>query len=945
MAPAGCCVAVPSTPRSTATRLSTDDYPVSEASSQFKPQLLEDWAIDLSAEPLRLSVAAEHPCGGLFEKGLHRSLAVDALWQQAVESDRTPARTCAQYDAVRYLPVDGTTDVLLPQTHARDWAYAPPADAKQPRSALLARRRWTEGNLIVGRRLQPLVGVQGSGSDGRYVFLAPAVPTEMQQQQQQQRPSPADGNAAAHHLVGSERIPTEILSEDPLDLVEMLALALDRQQVEANCGQQAERSVHETGYETSDTRHQRRQASLHASEASPHSSDGTLHDAEAGAAACAPVGDAFRMDNISTAFVADNEQELPVESSELTRAPLSRRALVRTVRSVAEYIHAVLLRWTSDDHADGGGGLSAAPRELDELTTAGIVELLEILLWNEGVIILNDTDGLTAAVYGASALADLALCAPYETLVGSASVLECLRQTIAAQERYRFGRPPSPLSQLLLREAWRCLRNITGNTRVANRLVFLAQDAERNKEPSLIELALLLSDNAAIPAAIAVEAWACIRNWCAAAVEPVDPSQPSSSSTTTTTTTTTTTNVPRRQPMTSNPWACFMLLEKSEHGATLWRLATRHAALLETSTSDDACFQHRQALEQLWALISVMLTTLNEHQWKYLDGIGLLEAVEHVLQMPWQFERDPFSIESAVPADSLLDTNARTVPLLVRQYALRCVRLLTERETGLRTWLQYTRKWSIIRPSESVPLLAIIVKHLTCTQMSERPAYYALAIQAGEVLTTLCRYGSVRGDLLQTPGLVHGLVGQLAAQSLDLLAQSPQQAAAVPAVGAERTPAATHALPRNQSWVQDRVYQPEAFQQQLMLVCLQALTDLAALPQASPAVLSALEHYGGVRFLLDSCQVLGLHPAIRSSVRNLLLALRSLLTESNTTRSPDVFDIESVIQDISRTATFLCGFSSRTRLALELFAVQQRLSKASLSRSVSSSALLLQRRT
>eukprot|EP00166_Cyanidium_caldarium_P004555 ctg_4861.g502 len=145
-------------------------------------------------------------------------------------------------------------------------------------------------------------------------------------------------------------------------------------------------------------------------------------------------------------------------------SPADRRQLVRAVRDIADTLH--------DATADPSPVLPSLPQQL---AAADLVPLLAIVIVSEGGLLVNDSDGYTAAVYAAAALADMALDAELEGVVGSSTTVEAIGEVLASHTFYHFATKRDPLLHLLLRECCRLLRNVLGNCAVAA----MAEFAER----------------------------------------------------------------------------------------------------------------------------------------------------------------------------------------------------------------------------------------------------------------------------------------------------------------------------------------------------------------------------------------------------------------------------------------------------------------------------------
>lgn len=892
------------------------------------------WEADLSVHSLsHLADEVEEHSGG-FGKAPRREPKVDPLWQTAVESQRTPANLRLVGDARRYQQADGAPDLLLPRplnfdddNHAHDEVDTIDTTLLPKRR----RRRWTEGNVRVGKTLMPLTGVQGSGSDGRYVFLAPATD---QRGMNGERVDPSHFERNDRQLLQQHTAASEVLHEDPLDLVEHLALALDQPQLEmeskGNSSHASEIEATDTGNDASSNCDGVNNSQIWSDECTirRRALASELHESVTGPAS-GPASPKHHRPGVgvstSPCTVPRRRREKTIGQSESLRQP--RRTLVRAARAIAEYIHHQVVM-SMDSEKAKSIGLSVPNPDIDELVSAGLIPLLEILLWNEGAVVLNDTDGLTAAVYGATALADLALYASYEPLVGSASVLECLRRVLTSHWCYRFAYSLSPLAQLLLRECWRCLRNISGNVVVAARMDFLSHEAERAREPSLIELALLMSRTFEAPPAIILEAWASLRNWCAAATALASGNSTAASG-----------RISRQQSMEYNPSACAMLLEQTNLGQELWALATKCLAQIRACTSEEDFAVYRELLEQLWALIHVLLASVDALQRERLDLMGILDPIADVLRMPLQTFQEPAPLEDQ-PWEGAETTRA-LIPPSVRISCLRCLELLLEHESGLQCWLRYTR-----RPGgcarESIPLMVALVTHLTCTQMSESALHYAIACQAADVIVALCQFGPVHLDVLHTPGLVQGLVGQVAAQSLDLLAElAPTRTTLVAEAAAADvdSAAARLALDPFQPHSDGYFTTSKQLSMRLLALCLEALAHLAVHPEACSRILSIMDQYGGMRSVLDMDHQFASQPMIRSRLRRLLLSLRRQAVETRTKTTWGSLDLEETIRNLSHTAACLGGFGNTAEIALVLQKAQQTLCRTSLRRSASSDLL------
>jgi hypothetical protein len=714
-----------------------------------------------------------------------------------------------------------------------------------------------------------------------------------------------------------------------LDLVERLALALDLRQA-AGRKDEASRLSNNSVIEANDMSSLMQEKSLHlqgTAEQRSTSDVQLMSVARASAQAQSPGSS----DDSSTIVEHKGPHAAPRGATEHVTEEAAggiqpRRALVRAARAIAEYIHG---RLVSSVHSGEvlSATLSEPPPDLGELVAAGLIPLLEVLLWSEGAVILNDIDGLTAAVYGATALADVALYAPFEAQVGSASLLECLRRVLTSHCCYRFTCSTSPLSQLLLRECWRCLRNIAGNAEVAARVDFLAREAEKAREPTFIELALLMSRTFEAPPVLVAEAWAAMRNWCAATVALASQQRSPVSE-----------GGSRRGIPAHNPSACAMLLEQTRLGQDLWELAAKCWEETRACAIADDASVYCELLEQIWALNYLLLASMDGLQRDKLDLMALLEPVETVLRIPLQLDQEPIFF-----TDTSWDHDASKpvlVPHNVRIACLGCLRVLLESNIGLQHWLRYTRRQhGGGYLSDSIPLMGALKMHLTCTQISESPVYYALAYQAAQVIGILSEFGPARLDILHTPGLVQGLVGQVAAQSLDLLSmrlQPVQTAATVtPVPDADANELAEQ---RSMHW---EGHVPAVHQSvvRLLSACLEALANLAVLPMGSSTILSVMGEYGGMRTVLDLGQQLESQPMIRSRLRRLLLSLRHQVAVASTKPERATLDLEEAIRELSHTAAFLGSLASPTRITLMLRDAQRTLGCTLLRKSVSSEFL------
>ena len=604
-------------------------------------------------------------------------------------------------------------------------------------------------------------------------------------------------------------------------------------------------------------------------------------------------------------------------------SPADRRQLVRAVRDIADALH--------DATADPSPVHASFPQQL---AAADLVPLLAIVIVSEGGLLVNDSDGYTAAVHAAAALADMALDAELESEVGSSTTVEAIGEVLASHTFYHFATKRDPLLHLLLRECCRLLRNVLGNCAVAAMAEFAERGGGGGGGGNSIEtpsLATTLGAVCALPDApmdTAVEAAAALRNWCDAF---------------------------RHTASAVGGPACAVcaaqspdslrssILLATRNGGAVLNLAERALDQLLTLAANDAPYTPEtdigvQALLQSLGVLE-RLASSSMRVTLIIDEGQLLPLLLRLLTAPWtpSLHNRP-AVEAQEAAAAVHDTQRCCLQLLAR---------IAQSDVGRRAILSCP---PLPAPDASTPMVTVSEVHITRTLLRwvtqaatvDTPEALTAADIAASVLARLCEEPLGRAVLHSVPGGVAALCGQVAALSLDLFAEADEP---------PTTPMRPPTTPVEESWTAAETLAAgeSGASRALLRHCLRALAHLAQQPAYRPAVTDAFAAYGGGAAVIRAGARIHRDPGARAHAALLWSRLQPTNVEAHTAAtsryrvpSPHCADprLARELEALDRAVGHVARCHSAVKIAASLRRARRQLKRDLLSQSTVSVANL-----